>query len=162
MKAFRWMLAAAVVGTMCLVSWQAFPATTKTPKEIVFLDFKTGMQLQKKLNKPTMIHFTTTWCGWCRKLEKEVYTVPEVIEMSRNFVCIQVDGDKLPEACAHYKVRGYPTIVFTDAKRNEVHRIPGYMPAEGFLAQMKAALAKTGAADAAKKDSEKEETKKEE
>lgn len=112
----------------------------------MWFDFKTGMKLSKKHDKPTMIHFTTDWCGWCGKLEKDVYTVREVIETSRNFVCIKVDGDKEKQVVAYYKVKGYSTILFTNSKREEVHRLGGFMPAEGFLAQMKAALRKAGGA----------------
>ena len=101
---------------------------------------------------------TTTWCGWCRKLEKEVYTVSEVIEASRNFVCIRVDGSKRKQIVKYYRVRGYPTILFTNSKRKEVHRLPGYMPAERFLAQMESALEKATPKEDTKEDTKKDET----
>ena len=158
MRTGRWMLLAVTVVLLCSVAVTSVGAARR-PKKIAFFDFKTGMKLQKKYTKPTMIHFTMGGCGWCTKLEKEVYVVPEVIKMSRNFVCIKVKRERLPEACQYYKVRGYPTIVFTDTKRKEAHRMVGFVPAERFLTQMKHALSKVKATgdddektDDAKKD----------
>lgn len=135
---------ALVVGLIAGTLAETYAARQARPKAIVWTTFVKGMAQAKKEDKPTMIHFTTDWCGWCRKLEREVYTVPEVIELSQKFVCIRVDGDKEKEVVQDHKVRGYPTILFTNSKREEVHRIPGYMPAEGFLNQMKTALKKAG------------------
>ena len=55
-------------------------------------------------------------------------------------------------------MKGIPTILFTNAKAEEVYRIPGFMPAADFLKEMKtgfekaeAAAAKPEAGGAAKK-----------
>ncbi|HUW55751.1 MAG TPA: thioredoxin family protein [Planctomycetota bacterium] len=144
MKALRMLLGVVLAAGLMAADVATHAAAARKPTAIVWTTFKAGMARAKKEDKPTMIHFTTDWCGWCRKLEKEVYTVPEVIELSQKFVCIRVDGDREKDVVQYYKVRGYPTILFTNSKREEVHRIPGYMPAEGFLSQMKTALGKAG------------------
>ena len=73
MRRFNTLLAAVVTAAVCLAACtQAAAAGGKKrrSKKIVFLSFKKGMKLQKKHNKPTMIHFTATWCGWCRPLHR--------------------------------------------------------------------------------------------
>jgi len=137
-------LAAAGLAT---VTFMSFRATKAPPTEkIVWNDFENGMKLAHTNNLPMMIDFAASWCGWCKDLDDEVYNVPEVIALSRNFVCVRVDGDREKEVADYFNVTGYPTIVFTNSKIEEVDRIPGFMPADGFLAQMRAALEKVGGA----------------
>jgi len=114
---------------------------------IQWMGYEQGLKLAKEKGRPTMIDVYTDWCGWCKVLDKEVYTKAEVIELSKSFVCIKVDGDKAKELVAKHQVKGYPTIFFTDKDGKEVHRIVGYEPAEKFLADMKAALEKVKGAE---------------
>ena len=81
-------------------------AQAKTEKKLVMLDF-TG----------------SDWCGWCIKLNNEVFSQPEFVEYAKkNVVCVEVDfpnKKKLsPEQkkandalAAKYKIEGYPTII---------------------------------------------------
>jgi len=155
-RPFKVFLSVLVVGLVAVACIHAEAAKKRVPNRIVWFQFEQGMKLSKKYDKPTMIHFTTEWCGWCRRLEKEVYTVPEVIKASRNFVCIRVDGSKRRQIVNYYKIRGYPTILFTNSKRKEVHRLPGYVPAERFLAEMERALKKATPEDDTKEDATEE------
>ena len=56
-----------------------------------------------------MIDFMTSWCGWCKKLDDEVYTKPDVMEMSTRFVCIRVDAEQRSDLARIYAVDSYPT-----------------------------------------------------
>jgi len=134
-------VAAGLAAAICL---GAPPVAKERPFEIVWTDFQSGMKLAEKEGKPSMIYFTAVWCNWCKKLEKEAFKVPEVVELSRKFVCIWVDGDKQPALLDRYNIDEYPTVVFSTSKGKEVLRIPDYVPAEDFLAKMKIALVKTG------------------
>ena len=40
----------------------------------------------RKEGKPLYVHFTTTWCGWCRKIEDEVYAHKEGREALKAFI----------------------------------------------------------------------------
>ena len=85
---------------------------------------KTALDKAKKENKYILMDFTgSDWCGWCIKLDKEVFSQPEFITYATNsLVCIEVDfprskdkisaeqkkiNDKLSQ---DYGVRGFPTI----------------------------------------------------
>ncbi len=113
--------------------------------EIVWApSFELGMKKAKAKELPVMVDIYTDWCGWCKKLDKDVYTKPDVVALSKEFVCIKLNPEKDKKNGKLFKVDGYPAIIFTDAKGKELHRIGGYMPAEGFLAEMKKALAAAG------------------
>ena len=98
----------------------------------------------EKGDKPLMIDFTASWCGYCRKMDAEVYTDATVVNLSKHFRCVKVDGDKRKDLVARYHVRGYPTIIFADAQGEERHRVVGYKNANAFIADMERALQATG------------------
>jgi thioredoxin-related protein len=90
-------------------------AQAKAEKKLVLLDF-TG----------------SDWCGWCIKLNKEVFSKPEFAEYAKkNLVLVEVDFPnkkkqteelkKTNEALQQkYKVEGYPTIVVLNSEGKHV------------------------------------------
>lgn len=118
-------LSALVAAAPPAVSWQAFEA---------------GMALARQRGKPVFIDFSTSWCGWCRRLDRDVFTDPAVISVSRQFVCIKVAADGRRDLVRRYGVRGYPTAVMLDASGREVHRIVGYKPARQYILEMQRGL----------------------
>lgn len=104
---------------------------------LAWQSYEAGMAIARQEGKPVMIDFMASWCGWCKKLDQEVYTNPDVISVSRQFVPIKVDGDRRGDLTRTYRVTGYPTIVFLDSLGREVGRIPGYVPVPEFLQAMR-------------------------
>jgi len=121
-------------------------AKPKTQNAIAWVDYETGIAQAEKQKKPVLVDFTASWCGWCRKLEKEVFPTREVIALSREFVCIKADGDERKDLTAKYGVDGYPTTVMLDDDGEELLRVVGFRPADEYAADMKAALAAREAA----------------
>ncbi|CAM3132377.1 thioredoxin family protein [Rariglobus hedericola] len=88
--------------------------------------------------KPLLIDFTgSDWCGWCIRLDKEVFSQPEFVDYaSKNLVLLKLDFPRekeLPAAqkaqneklAKKYEVQGYPTIVVLDATGKQVGEL-GY------------------------------------
>ena len=106
-------------------------------KELVWhTDVNKAIELSVKTEKPLFMFFTgSDWCGWCKRLVKEVFIKPEFKQWANNSV-ILVELDfprriKLPAATQKqnrelgqmFGVRGYPSIWFvtpeiTDEKVN--------------------------------------------
>jgi thiol:disulfide interchange protein len=104
-------------------------------------DYDKALAQAKSEKKLVMVDVYTDWCGWCKKLDKDVYTKADVVALSKEFVCIKLNPEKDRKNGKLFKVDGYPAIIFTDAKGKELHRIGGYMAPEPFMAEMKKALA---------------------
>ena len=93
----------------------------KTDKKLVMLDF-TG----------------SDWCGWCIKLNKEVFSTPEFAEFAKkNLVLVEVDFPRKKQLSAEqkkanqelqskYQIQGYPTLIVLDADGNKVGEL-GYV-----------------------------------
>lgn len=108
--------------------------------------FDEGMKEAGDSNKPAMVDVYTDWCGWCKRLDKDVYTNADVAALAKDFVCIKLNPEKDKANGSKFKVEGFPTIIFTDAKGNEIHRVVGYKPAAAFLGEMKVAKEKAAKA----------------
>ena len=101
-----------------------------------------GLTLAQSSKKPLMVDFFAEWCGWCKKLDKDVYTDTDVSALSKEFICVKVDTDKYGQDASKYGVQGLPTIVFMNADGTVIDKIVGYSPAPQFAASMKKALKK--------------------
>lgn len=102
----------------------------------VYAAFKTAAQEEKNV----LLYLNADWCGYCRKMEAETFTDPEVLkELGDAFVWVKLDGDKDPDGNRfknRFNVRGYPAIFILDAEENELDRIAGYLPSDRFLEMM--------------------------
>jgi len=103
-------------------------------------------------NQLVMVDFYTDWCGYCKKLDREVFPNAKVIQAARRFVPVKLNAEKEGRAAAlRYKVRSFPTILFLDGKGNAIAVIPGFVPAKEFvtgLAEVRAIHRKKQAAAA--------------
>lgn len=119
-------------------------------------DFKKAAAESKKTGKPILADFTgSDWCGWCIKLKDEVFSKDEFKEWAEeNVVLLELDYPRKteqPEALkkqnedlkAKYQIRGYPTVLFLDAKGKVIGQ-SGYKPGgpEAWIADAKKVLKK--------------------
>jgi len=90
-------------------------------------NFATAVEKAKKQKKKLLINFTgSDWCGWCIKLDQEVFSKEDFITYAnKNFVCIKLDFPKRKKLsteestqnqklAVQYKVKGFPTILVLD------------------------------------------------
>lgn len=105
-------------------------------------NFASATAEAQKTNKPLLVDFYTSWCGWCKQLDSETYTDARVVALSKSFVCVKLDAEKDRKTTARYKVTGYPTIVFLNSQTKELSRIVGFRDAKAFATAMQNALNK--------------------
>ena len=86
-----------------------------------------------------LVDVYTDWCGWCKKLDREVFGDARVAEAARGLVAVRVNAEKEGEKVAQrYDVQGYPTVLFVDGSGSVVKRIDGYVDAAEMLRILKA------------------------
>lgn len=98
------------------------------------INFEEAAKLSIKSGKPILANFTgSDWCGWCIRLNKEVFVTPEFKNWaSENVILLELDyprrqqqTDEIKkqnrELQQFFQVRGYPTlhifnVIITDGK----------------------------------------------
>ncbi|MFC1809394.1 thioredoxin family protein [Candidatus Omnitrophota bacterium] len=97
-------------------------------------DIPTALTKAKQQNKLVMVEFSTTWCGWCKKLDKETMRNNNVQKvLNKYFISVRIDGDKNKDLVRKYRVQGYPNIVFLDKNGRLIVQQPGFLPPERFV-----------------------------
>ena len=102
-------------------------------------DYDKAVAQAKADKKMVLLDFTgSDWCGWCIKLDKEVFSKPEFKSYAKdNLVLVVVDfpqgkqqTKKLKEQNEKLKnehgIKGYPTIIVLNSEGKKVGQL-GYM-----------------------------------
>jgi len=97
-----------------------------------------ALALARQDNKKIFVHFYADWCGYCKKMEKETLSNPEVIDsLNRNFIPVRVNSDKERKLTREFFVRGLPSTWFVSPSGEKINSIPGYVSAEMLMNVMK-------------------------
>ena len=103
----------------------------------------------KKENKLVMLDFTgSDWCGWCIKLNKDVFSKAEFADYAKkNLVLVEVDFPRRKQLSKEqkqanqalaekHKIEGYPTIIVLNPEGKAVGQL-GYMDSpKKFIAEL--------------------------
>ena len=109
-------------------------------------NYDDGLAQAKKDKKFVLVDIYTDWCGWCKKLDKDVYSQKEVGErLAKDFVAIKLNPEKSAKnkkIVQTFEVSGFPTILFLNSDGKQVGKIGGYVPADEFIRQLDAVVKK--------------------
>ena len=113
-------------------------------------NYDEALSQAKSQKKQVLMDFTgSDWCGWCIKLDKEVFELPEFKSYAdQNLVLLKVDFPRrknLPEPekaqnkqlAQKFKIEGYPTIVVLNSDGSKAGEL-GYVEGgpKAFLAEL--------------------------
>lgn len=119
------------------LSWQQIKEKARTENKYIFLDCY------------------TTWCGPCKRMDKEVYTNDTLgAFMNDKFISIKVQMDKSStdneqtkswynDAIAienEYRVNSFPTFIFLSPQNTWVHKAEGYKYMKDLMKDVQVAL----------------------
>ena len=100
------------------------------------ISLEEAQALAKETGKPLYIDISTSWCGYCKKMKRNVYTQTQVIEnLNKNFIPLAIDGEKGEGVTLvrKHKVRGYPTQIIISGQGEIIGRHDGYMSESKLL-----------------------------
>ena len=99
-------------------------------------DMTKATDVSIKENKPMFLFFTgSDWCGWCIRLQKEVFKTPEFVKWAKeNVVLVELDfpRNKAQEPAIKsqnqqlaqtFAIKGYPTVWFVKPIKGEDNKI---------------------------------------
>ena len=133
---------------------------TPSSGEIRWLSWNEAVAAQAETPKKIFVDVYTDWCGWCKVMDRQTFTDPEVIKyMNDNFYAVKFNAEKedpLTFRGQEYKVvsggrRGihtlayalldgqlsYPSYVYLNEKFERMHISKGFKPADPFLQEVR-------------------------
>lgn len=116
--------------------------------QIQWMKFEEAVAANTKSPKMLLVDVYTDWCGWCKKMDKETFTDPKVVEyINSKFYAVKMNaedtqrsfefmGKKYTEAemAIAMRVRSYPNFVIIEPKLQNIAQLPGYRQPSEFLA----------------------------
>ncbi len=142
---------------LALALWLAAPAGAQTADaSVVPDDAPTWLSMADAIaraqadDKLIAIHNYAAWCGWCARMDQEVYTDDAVqAYLAEHYTATRVDIESetvvpffdhevsMAGLATAFGVSGTPTTVFVDADGELITKMPGYASPETFLAALR-------------------------
>lgn len=100
-------------------------ASATDPTGLWQKDYDSALKQASAENKPMLVSLSgLNWCGWCKALEKEVFSQPEFIAYAQeHLICVLLDFDREGRATdakfapqherllEKFQVQGFPTVL---------------------------------------------------
>jgi thioredoxin-related protein len=139
MKKLRILYLSAIFGLVSL--------SAKAQNKIEWMKFEEAVKANDFSPKMLFVDVYTDWCGWCKKMDKDTFTDPKVINyINANFYAVKLNaedtqrtfnfmGKEYNEAqmAAAMRVRSYPNFVIIDSTLQNITQMPGYREPVPFL-----------------------------
>ena len=138
---------AKLTGTLAVL---ALASTLALAKDGWSEEYDKALAQAKADKKLVLLDFTgSDWCGWCIKLDKEVFSQTEFADYAKkNLVLVELDFPRSKEQSkelkaqntklqGEFKIQGYPTIIVLNSEGKKVGEL-GYQPGgpKAFIAEL--------------------------
>jgi thioredoxin-related protein len=124
--------------------------------QIQWMKFEEAIAANAKNPKMILVDVYTDWCGWCKKMDKDTFTDPQVIaHFQKNFYAVKLNaedtkrsfqfmGKTFTEAqmAASMRVNSYPNFVVIEPGLQNIAQLPGYREPAAFLTGLSDLIAK--------------------
>ncbi len=121
-------------------------APQEPPAKLQWLSYGEALERARTEDKHILIDFWTTWCGWCKVMDRKTYADPTVVTMlNDNFIIVKLNAEssrKFPvgdrqmsgaDVAKQYGVRQFPMTWFVKPDGERLANIPGFIPPERFI-----------------------------
>ena len=111
-------------------------------------DIEKAIQEAGRTGKPLLIKFSTEWCHYCVKMDRETFADLGVSKKVKScFVPLKIDGDKHRDLVSQLGVRSFPTLMIVSPKQGLMGRIRGFRNAKQLRADLLTACPHADKAD---------------
>jgi thioredoxin-related protein len=125
---------------------KAEPAKAAADSVVHWRDMGSALTEAKSSGKIIVADVYTDWCGWCRRMDKDTYSKPDVqAYLDQTFVPVRLNAEadtrvhyaggdySYRQLASGFHITGYPATLFLAPDGKHLATAPGYMKAEDFL-----------------------------
>ncbi len=118
------------------------PFTRSRPASLPWhQDANRAFETARKTSKPVVTFLYTDWCTICKRMDLTTFADEGLIaEMADRYVWLRLNAETDVEGAEmqrRFRVAGYPTTLLLDEAGEEIDRVPGYVPAERFIEEVR-------------------------
>lgn len=103
-------------------------------------DPDTAFRAASQRDVPVLVDLYAEWCGWCKKLEREVFSTPEFQRFADDYVLLRVDVEDGAEGSAlqgRYGAFELPTLLVLTARNSLIGGVAGFHPTAELMARIR-------------------------
>jgi thioredoxin-related protein len=134
------------LATLALLSLYLFCAPPARAAGVSWRGWNAGLAAAASSGKPVIVDVYTDWCGWCKRMDRDVYAREDVIAyLNQHFVLVRLNAESNERVryqdrdltgrslSGGFKVTGYPTTIFLRASGEHMVNVPGYLAPDKFM-----------------------------
>ncbi len=87
--------------------------------------------------RPVVVLLTSPGCVWCERMLRESADTAAVRQALGQVTALRVHADEHPEMVASFDIKGFPTTLLINRKRQVVRTVAGYIPATDFVTMLR-------------------------
>jgi len=133
---------------VCLLTMTSWISAQDTD-EITWYTLEEAVELSEKEPKKIFIDVITVWCGWCKKMEREVFSQDDIIKLlNEDYYAVRLDAQQKEDIefegeTFEYQIygqkgfnrfavellrgkMGFPSLVFLDEEFKIIQSLEGY------------------------------------
>jgi tetratricopeptide (TPR) repeat protein len=126
-----------VLGTVLSATVLAAANIQSTPSGLTWeRDYEKAVERAGAENKQIIAYGFTDWCVICKRMDRETFVAPQLIEeMAAEYVWLKLnteteeDGKRFQK---EFAILVYPTILLLDSQGEEIDRVNEFVPANAF------------------------------
>jgi thioredoxin-related protein len=128
----------------------SFTDGEKEENKIEWLSIDEALERSKTEPRVIFVDVYTTWCGWCKVMDRKTFANPSVIEyVNENYYAVKMNaenqdkfefkGEQTTNAqlARTFRISGYPTVVLINDKFTKFTPRAGFRGPEDFIELLK-------------------------
>ena len=106
--------------------------------KIRWMGYDAAREQKPPADKKLFIYFASANCGYCRQLEKDVFSRDDIADyVNTHYTPVRVDIDRNRKVAMQFGVQGVPDLRFLTSQGESIARWPGYTEAKHLLTMLK-------------------------
>ena len=120
--------------TVCTLTLAMIAASDANAQKIAWQsDINHAAQTSQKTKKPMLIEVGASWCGYCKKMQRETFQNAHIAKhVNACFIPVSIDADAEKKLVQSMGVRAFPTTVIVSPEMRIVQVIEGFQSAAEF------------------------------